>query len=171
MAALMSACGCETFAVAGWSDGANVAMLMAAAWPDRVRKLVIWGGNAYISPEDDDRLNRIRSIRKWSRRVREPLEAIYGERLQDLWSSYCDSMRAMYLAGGEICRNRLHLIRCPTLILHGALDPLVPEFHPRILSQEVADSTIRIFSNGGHNLHISLEEEFNRAIGAFLAHG
>ena len=38
--------------VLGWSDGANAACLLAAAHPDRVAHLVIWGGNSYITAED-----------------------------------------------------------------------------------------------------------------------
>jgi valacyclovir hydrolase len=168
MLAFMSACGCETFAAAGWSDGANVAMLMAATCPVRVRKLAIWGGNSFIAAEDDERLQRIRLIHKWSRRVRESLEAIYGDGLQELWSRYCDALHALYLAGGEICRDRLPLILCPTLILHGGLDPLVPEFHPQLLSQKIAGSRLRIVADGGHNFHISLAAEFERILGSFL---
>ncbi|MBV8843930.1 MAG: alpha/beta hydrolase [Bryobacterales bacterium] len=168
MAALMSACGCEVFNVAGWSDGANVAMLLAALYPSRVRKLAIWGGNSYISAEDDDRLQRIRLVHNWSRRIREPLEATYGDRLQELWSRYCDGLHDLYLAGGEICRDKLHLIRCPTLILHGALDPLVPEFHPRLLAQRIAKSSLKTFPDGGHNFHLLLADEFSAAVKTFL---
>jgi valacyclovir hydrolase len=47
MAALMTALGHERFLLAGWSDGANSAALLASAYPERVGRLVIWGGNSY----------------------------------------------------------------------------------------------------------------------------
>jgi valacyclovir hydrolase len=52
MAALMAALGCQSFAAAGWSDGATASALMAVTYPERISKLIIWGGNAYLSAED-----------------------------------------------------------------------------------------------------------------------
>src|ERR1035437_7580421 len=62
MAALMAAIGFDTFAVAGWSDGANSAALLASKYPDKVLKLVIWGGNSFISEEDMARIESFSQI-------------------------------------------------------------------------------------------------------------
>ena len=51
------------------------------------------------------------------------------------------------------------MIRCPTLILHGGRDPLVPDFHPHILHQEIRMSQLKIFPDVRHHIH--LLEEFN----------
>lgn len=42
MLALMTALGHDEFSIAGWSDGANIGVLMAAKCPERIRRLVIW---------------------------------------------------------------------------------------------------------------------------------
>ena len=166
MAALMAALGFRSFAVAGWSDGANSAALLAAMHPDRVRKLVIWGGNSFISDEDVQRIEGVRDIAAWSKRVRLMREAVYGDALQELWTAYCDSIQRRYQEGGHICRDRLGMIRCPTLILHGGRDPLVPDFHPHILHQEIRMSELKIFPDGRHHIH--LLEEFNHLVLEFL---
>ena len=49
---LMTALGHEEFTVFGWSDGANIGALMAAQSPHRIRRLVVWGGNSYLSAEE-----------------------------------------------------------------------------------------------------------------------
>jgi valacyclovir hydrolase len=36
----------------GWSDGGITAMIVAAKYPERVDKLVIWGANAYVIEEE-----------------------------------------------------------------------------------------------------------------------
>ena len=36
----------------GWSDGGITALIMACNYHDSVRKLVVWGGNAFITDED-----------------------------------------------------------------------------------------------------------------------
>jgi len=43
-------------------------------------------------------------------------------------------------SAGDICSKDTSLIRCPTLILHGAKDPLVPRFHPEFLQQNIRNS-------------------------------
>ena len=70
MADLMAALGFRRFAIAGWSDGANGAVLLAATHPDRVTKLVIWGGNSFIRDDDVHRIEGVRDTAAWSKRVR-----------------------------------------------------------------------------------------------------
>jgi len=41
---------------------------------------------------------------------------------------------------GDICCDDTRAVRCPTLILHGAKDPLVPSFHPQFLQQNIKNS-------------------------------
>ena len=40
------------YSVMGWSDGAMSAVLLAAANPASTNRLVIFGGNAYLTPDD-----------------------------------------------------------------------------------------------------------------------
>ena len=41
---------------------------------------------------------------------------------------------------GDICRDDTRAVSCPTLILHGSADPLVPRFHPEFLLQNIKNS-------------------------------
>ena len=50
--ALMTVLGHQEFTVFGWSDGANIGVLMAANAAERIRSLVVWGGNSYLSAEE-----------------------------------------------------------------------------------------------------------------------
>jgi valacyclovir hydrolase len=168
MARFMSVLGHERFFVAGWSDGANVGALLAITNPQRVIKLVMWGGNSYISEEDVTRIESVRPLSAWSERMRRQMEAVYGDGLQSLWHSYCDITQANFSAGGEICRQRLHLIVCPTLILHGENDPIVPSFHPHLFHEHVENSQLYIFPEGKHNIHVAYADEFNRVVLRFL---
>jgi len=168
MADLMASLGIDTFFAAGWSDGATTAVLLTLSHPHCVNKLVIWGGNSFASLEDVALLDSVRSIDSWSPRMRSNLEAVYGGGLQDLWSRYCDAIAAIQRAGGEICRRRLHQIRCPTLVLHGDLDPLVPPIHPRVFREEIPGARYYSFPSGRHNIHLAQASEFNRVVREFL---
>jgi len=167
-AAFMDVLGCHSYAVGGWSDGANIGLLLTLNRPQNVTKLVIWGGNARITAEDIDAYERTRFLSSWSPRMVQALSEIYGDELQDLWARWCDAQKALYQTGGEISRQRLHLIRCPTLIFHGAQDPLVPGFHAEVFHQGIAGSQLHIFPNGKHNIHQAYAEEFNRMVVEFL---
>jgi len=133
-----------------------------------VRKLVIWGGNAYLASEDIEGYEAARSLSSWSQRMLDTMRSVYGDELQDLWSRWCDAMQALYHAGGELCRQRLHLIRCPTFLLHGAKDPLVPTFHADVLKKEIANSRLHMFPDGKHNIHLAYVQEFNKMLVDFL---
>ena len=49
-------------------------MILAAAHPQRVHRLVVWGANATVTPEDVKLYDAIRDTSKWSPKMREPLE-------------------------------------------------------------------------------------------------
>jgi valacyclovir hydrolase len=169
MASLMSALGHAKFAVAGWSDGANTAVLLALTSPHRVEKLVIWGGNACLTGADMVALDGIRSISSWSERRRNPLEEAYGKDLLRLWKEYCDTTAAIYRRGGELYRRPLGEIHCPTLILHGGKDPLIDDFHPYTFSKSIPDSRLYVFPEGKHNIQSRYATEFNRVVLDFLS--
>ncbi len=165
---LMSELGFERFAVMGWSDGANVGTLMALQYPERVEQLVVWGGNSFLSEEELHVFQSIRSLSTWSPRAIEPLAEVYGDELQSLWDKYVTGLEDLYSAGGDIYRSRLGDIRCPTLILHGETDPIVPAMHPEILHREIAGSEYYGFPEGKHNIHKRYAEEFNQTVLSFL---
>jgi valacyclovir hydrolase len=168
-AALMDAIGCDSYAVGGWSDGAIIGLLLTLNRPRNVSKLAIWGGNAYLTNEDIEAYEKTRSLSSWSPRMVQAMGQIYGEELQTLWTAWCDAMLAILKAGGDVCRERLGEIHCPTLILHGAKDPLVPNFHADMLHAGITGSRLHFFPEGKHNIHQAYAQEFNRMLVEFLS--
>ena len=168
MLALMSALGHAHFYVLGWSDGANVAALMAAQAPRRIDSLVMFGGQSFLTREEIDGFNAIRKISAWSPRAAEAMRAVYGEELDALWDRYIDGQIALFEADGELYRERLAEIGCPTLVLHGAQDPLVPAFHAQVLHDGIAGSLLHLFPEGKHNIHQRYADEFNALVHDFL---
>jgi valacyclovir hydrolase len=168
MGRLMEDLGHRAFHLVGFSDGANSAALLAAKFPEKVLKLVIWGGNSYLAKEDIEGLEKTRLISSWSPRMRESLEAVYGSSLQSIWSGYCDSIRSRFETAPNICRNELAYIRCPSLILHGAHDPIVAPHHAQTFQDGIKNSRIHFLPNGRHNIHLSQADEFNRLVADFF---
>jgi valacyclovir hydrolase len=166
--ALMSALGHQRFSVMGWSDGANVAAIAAMERPERVEKLVLFGGQSYLTAEEIAAFNAIRKISAWSARAAEAMRSVYGDGLDVLWDRYVDGQVALFEAGGNLYRDRLDEVRCPAFVLHGARDPLVPAFHAELIHHGIAGSRLHNFPEGKHNIHIRYADEFNALTYAFL---
>lgn len=49
---LMKKLGFSNYSLVGWSDGGNTSMIIAAMYPKTIQKLVIFGSNASILPEE-----------------------------------------------------------------------------------------------------------------------
>ncbi|HWU55911.1 MAG TPA: alpha/beta hydrolase [Rhizomicrobium sp.] len=171
MFALMAALGHERFAILGWSDGANIAAIMAAQKPHALAKLVMFGGQSFLTAEEIAAFNGLRDISAWSPQVVEVLRAVYGDGLDNLWDRYVDGQEALFQAGGNLYRERLARVQCPAFVLHGARDPLVPAFHAEAIHRGIAGSRLHIFPEGKHNIHTRYAGEFNALVHAFLTEG
>nr|XP_011749075.1 valacyclovir hydrolase isoform X2 [Macaca nemestrina]XP_011749076.1 valacyclovir hydrolase isoform X2 [Macaca nemestrina]XP_024650385.1 valacyclovir hydrolase isoform X2 [Macaca nemestrina]XP_028703707.1 valacyclovir hydrolase isoform X2 [Macaca mulatta]XP_028703708.1 valacyclovir hydrolase isoform X2 [Macaca mulatta] len=167
---LMKALKFKKVSLLGWSDGGITALIAAAKYPSYIHKMVIWGANAYVTDEDSMIYEGIRDVSKWSERTRKPLEALYG---YDYFARTCekwvDGIRQFkHLPDGNICRHLLPQVQCPTLIVHGEKDPLVPRFHANFIHEHVKGSRLHLMPEGKHNLHLRFANEFNRLAEGFL---
>lgn len=129
----------DRYSLLGWSDGGITALIAASKAVDQVEKLVVWGSNAYVTEKDVKLYEKIRDIQKWSPPMRQPFIELYGEEyFSQTWSAWVDSFQKILQENkGDICREALPKINAPTLILHGAKDPLVPIEHPVYLHKNI----------------------------------
>jgi len=163
--AVLKATSCSKAALLGISEGASMAALFAATFPDRVSHLILYGGCARFSNcEDykhihDAELIR-RSIPYWGK----------GLSIRTLAPSFVDnpdwvgiwakgerlclspgSYRAMIEANMQLdVRAVLPRIRTPTLVLHRALDLAVPVANGKFLARNIPDARYIEYSNGDH---------------------
>jgi valacyclovir hydrolase len=96
------------------------------------------------------------------------MRAVYGDELDDLWDRYVAGQEALFNAGGDLYAGLLAQVTCPTLVLHGARDPLIPGLHPQAINRGIAGSHLHIFPDGKHNIHQRFAEDFNAMVFAFL---
>uniref|UniRef100_A0A8C5NYG5 Biphenyl hydrolase like n=1 Tax=Jaculus jaculus TaxID=51337 RepID=A0A8C5NYG5_JACJA len=167
---LMKALKFKQASLLGWSDGGITALIAAAKYPAYIRKMVIWGANAYVTEEDDRIYQGIRDVSKWSEKARKPLETLYGyDYLAKTCEKWVDGITQFkHLPDGNICRHLLPLVQCPTLIVHGEKDPLVPRFHADFIHKNVKGSRLHLMPEGKHNLHLRFANEFNKLVEDFL---
>ena len=50
-------------------------MILASLAPEAVDNLVVWGSNSYVAKEDQDMVNGLRDMSKWSDKMKLPLES------------------------------------------------------------------------------------------------
>lgn len=49
---LMQILGYSKFSLIGWSDGGITSLLLASSYPENIYKMVVFGANAYIHPDE-----------------------------------------------------------------------------------------------------------------------
>ncbi len=63
---------------------------------------------------------------------------------------------------------RLGEIRCPTLVMHGTADPLVPVENGRILAERIPGARLELFEGAAHGFLSEQPEHFLNALTEFL---
>ncbi|KAK2534122.1 hypothetical protein Q9233_004305 [Columba guinea] len=112
----------------------------------------------------------IRDVSKWSEKVKKPLEEMYGLKyFAKTCEAWVDGIsRFAEKSDGNICQELLPDIKCPTFIIHGEKDPLVPRAHAEYIHKHIKGSRLLLMAEGKHNLHLRFAEEFNRQVEDFL---
>ncbi len=166
---LMQALSLPRYSVLGWSDGGIAGLILASLYPESVSTMAVWGANAYVTKEEIEDYEKIRGIETWNPKMKDPLLKTYGPSLQEMWSNWIDCIKRIYLEReGDLCKEDLSKIKCPTLIVHGTKDPLVPGFHPRYLKDHVRGSRLVEMEEGRHNLHLRYHQDFNTTVEGFI---
>lgn len=167
---LMEQLNFPSYSVLGWSDGGITGMILSALYPKSVDKLVIWGSNAYVVEKETKIYESIRDVSKWSEKMRQPMEEMYGKAgFVQLWSDWIDALLAIYRErNGNICREHLPNIVSPTLIVHGAKDPMIAAEHVPYLQEHIKNTELFVFPDGKHNIHLRYADEFNDLVAKFL---
>ncbi len=169
LAALLHMLGISQTLVVGFSDGGIVGLLLAAHYPQLVSALAVMGAQPTITTQNTT------AIRHWLLEKPLPedwqteLAALHGDPYwRALPSMYVKGQDALVAAGGIIISDaELASITCPTLIMHGKRDRIVPAEYASILHEKIAGSEIVLF-DAGHAAHLRCEQEYTSTVLDFL---
>ena len=94
-------------------------------------------------------------------------ESLIEERLKDIpraqdLSNIAEAMKTHNTI------DRLHEIKCPTLLIAGSHDRLTPKSSMESMLQKIPNSTLKIIERAGHFLTLSRAPEVNKIIIDFL---
>ncbi|RME84442.1 MAG: alpha/beta hydrolase [Caldilineae bacterium] len=167
--ALMDALHLERAGLVGHSDGATIALLAAAAAPERIAAVVAEAPHMWY---DDRNVNDAfelftttiaRSERFWKAMRRD--HGPHAEQVLRRWhNTWMDPAMRQWDE-----RPQLAKIRCPVLVLHGRADFFFPVDHSSQIADAITGATFHLFEDAGHIPHQETPAEFRRLVLSFLA--
>ena len=164
--AVMDAAGSGRAALLGTSDGAPMALMFAATYPERTRALVTYGGYAsfhrwVLSPDAVERFIAEAEARWGSGatlgafapgRVSDPHFAAWWARLERLSCSPTAAVALARMTARIDLRAILPSIRAPTLVLHRMQDARVDPEAGRYLARHIPGAQFRPLEGRDHPL-------------------
>ncbi len=144
--------------IIGWSDGGINGLLLALRHPDKVKKLAITGANLWPEATAVDPF-----IYKWARNYYDSLKRLPAT------PNIKESIKLTRLLAFEphIATKQLQNIKCPTLVIGGDHDVILPQ-HTMLIAQSIPNSYLWILPNSGHSTPIFYKEVFNTEIDNFF---
>jgi len=145
--------------VIGWSDGGINGLLLAIRHPDKVKKLAVTGANLWPDSTAVDPF-----VYKWAMGENDKVkkEAVTPQTKNEL--------KLLHLLSYEphITVEQLHTITCPTLVIGGDHDVILP-VHTMLIAQSIPNSYLWIIPNSGHSTPIFKKDQFNAIVADFFA--
>ena len=143
--------------VLGWSDGANVALILALQHPDKIKKLAVMAAVLY---------NNSTSIPvEVNATIQKQLTEMEQQNVSKLDMNY--RLKKLLLTEPNIDPDSLSNIKVPSLIMAGEND-IVKQAHTRLIAKKIPKATLRIFKNTGHDAPKDISGEFNKTVLAFF---
>ena len=144
--------------VIGWSDGGVNGLLLAIRHPEKVKKLAVTGANLW---PDSSAVEP--SLFVWLANMVDSLSQV--KKTPELKNEY--KLLAMMTKEPNITLEQLHMIKCPTLVMGGDHDALLPK-HTMLIADNIPQSYLWILPNSGHSTPINYSKQFNETIDDFF---
>jgi valacyclovir hydrolase len=144
----------------GFSDGGEVAILMAIVAPNCVRSVLTWGSVGKISDPDGQLRNAMYNVVDNPippmRPFREYLVSAYGEsNARSMTQSFTSAMTEIVDAGGNVSLDKADKITCPVYLITGEHDPFAPPAGVSELASRINGAEMITVKDAGHDVHHS----------------
>ena len=142
--------------ILGFSDGANIAMVFAIQYPERLNNLILNGGNL-----DTSGIKRTTQI---------PIEI--GYKIASIFANKNENAKTnaeilgLMVNDPNIKPQELRKIRAKTLILVGTND-LIKKEHTQLITNNIPNSKL-VFLKGNHFIANKKPNEFNKVVLEFI---
>ncbi|MBW8269134.1 alpha/beta fold hydrolase [Caldovatus aquaticus] len=186
LAARLEAEGIARADILGHSIGGMLAQEFALAFPERVRRLVLYATTPAFGGRDPSFAEQFLAERLAPLDAGKDMAALAAETLPPMLgpaappgaaeaaiAAMAAVPEAAYRAAVRCLatfdrRAALGRIAAPTLLLAGERDPLAPPRTMERMAQAIADARLVVLPGAGHLAHLECPEAFNAAVRAFL---
>ena len=184
--AFADALGLEDFDIVGNSFGGALAISMAVNHSDRVRRMVLMGA-AGLEFELTDALDKVWGYEPSIKEMRAMLDifafdnSLVSDELaelrykasiqpgfQEAFSRMFPAPRQQHITALSTPEDKISEISCPTLILHGREDVVLPMSNSMRLFELIKNSEVHLFGKCGHWTQIEHKDRFNMLVTNFL---
>jgi pimeloyl-ACP methyl ester carboxylesterase len=150
--------------VIGWSDGGINGLLLAIRHPDKVKKLAVTGANLWPDSTAVDPF-----VYKYAMSLNKMGQDSI-KKMKNPTAEMKNQMKLLHLLSYEphITVEQLHTITCPTLVIGGDHDVILPK-HTMLIAQSIPNSYLWILPNSGHSTPIYYKDQFNSVVGDFFS--
>ncbi|MBB2149061.1 alpha/beta fold hydrolase [Pedobacter gandavensis] len=139
--------------VLGWSDGGNIALILAMRHPDKVKKMAVMGTVLF----NDERSVTAETNKLIRKQVKEMQEKGVAETNMDY------RLKMLLLTEPNINPDALQKIQSPTLVMAGQHD-VVKEKHTKLIAEKIPGSKLMIFKGADHEAPKKIPQLFNQTV-------
>ncbi len=168
LAALLDALHLPQVALVGHSDGGNVALGFAAAYPQRVVAVVAVAAHIYVEPKTRLGIEQIHRSYRNDPGFRRGLQRVHHGRGEAVFRLWYTAWTQPHLIRWD-ARPRLRSVTCPVLVVQGDQDEHATPQHARDLADALPQAKLVIVPGGRHMLPQEAPEAFNPLLLDFLA--
>jgi pimeloyl-ACP methyl ester carboxylesterase len=156
----------ERAILVGHSDGGSIALLAAAASPEKIAGIVTEAAHVFVEPIT------LKGIRKavaafGPRHIEKRLARYHGAKARNLFFAWSDTWLSESFQNWNI-EDCLDRITCPALVMQGCEDPYGSERQVQSIVAGIGPQSSAVLMPGGHALHRDTPENVSGAIAGFL---
>jgi pimeloyl-ACP methyl ester carboxylesterase len=139
--------------ILGWSDGGNIALILAMKHPDKVKKIAAMA--AVLYNDSTSVLSKINVL------IRKQIFEMEQEGVDSFDMNY--RLKKLLLTEPNIHPDSLKQISVPVLIMAGEND-IVKQGHTNLIAEKIPKATLKIFKGTGHKAPVDSPTEFNKTV-------
>jgi valacyclovir hydrolase len=142
----------------GFSDGAEVSLLMATLIPEGIRSVAVWGAAGMINDPDGRMREAMYNIVDHPIPPLKPLHdflvATYGEaNARAMTQSHVAALSDIIKGGGELSRSKAERITCPVLLISGEHDMFAAPALAAELAARIRTAEVLMAEGAEHNVY------------------
>ena len=156
----------------GFSDGAEIALMMAALAPELVQSAFVWGVCGRMTPEMVNGVHQWLPVSDWGEDKaawKAEIIAFHGEAqfvpMIEGWVAAADAILAR---GGDILFGVAARIKCPVTIVHGRNDFGNPVPVVTALAALIPNCNFHLLEGVGHDVQFEVPDQLHRLMAETL---